>query len=161
MIFGDQDYPENTHKNVICPKYAIKMLSDAGFSGIFVMPHGALGTDMVIEAKKTSSKPKFDREYFDNPLYYGSPEEGMYRDHPNNWITFNKIMQEKPQSVLEIGCGRGYLIKRFESAGIKVKEGNIESTILESGRLSNNLPGLAIASQFTIDLLRLNRGVTN
>ena len=145
MIFGDQDYPENTHKNVICPKYAIKMLSDAGFSGIFVMPHGALGTDMVIEAKKTSGKPKFDREYFDNPLYYGTPEEGMYRDHPNNWIIFNKIMQEKPQSVLEIGCGRGYLLKRFESAGITTKGFDV-STHCKLMRVTNSVQQFDITS---------------
>lgn len=118
ILFGDQDYPENTHRNSLNPNYAIKLLTEAGFTSIMVMPFGALATDMIIEAKKMESLPKFDRAYFDNPLYYGRPEDGMYRDHPKNWIIYNRIMAKKPESILELGCGRGYLVKRFESANI-------------------------------------------
>lgn len=121
IIFGDQDYPENTHRNSLNPKYAIKLLSDAGFTNIMVLPFGNLHTDMVIEAKKMQSLPKFDRAYFDNPMYYGNPADGFYRDHPKNWIIFNKILEKNPQSVFEIGCGRGYLLKRLESKGIRCK----------------------------------------
>lgn len=120
IIFGDQDYPENTHMNSLCPRYAIKLLSEAGFSNIIVMPHGALGTDMIIEAQKTNQNIVFDRNYFDNPHFYGE-NTGFYRDHPTNWIVFNKLMENSPNSVLELGCGRGFLLKRFESKGIKVK----------------------------------------
>lgn len=121
IIFGDQDYPENSHRNSLCPRYAIKLLTEAGFSNVVVLPHGALGTDMIIEAEKTTGEMKFDREYFDNPLYYGDPSQGMYRDHPKNWIIYNNILAENPNSILELGCGRGYLLRRFEVAGIPCK----------------------------------------
>lgn len=117
IIFGDQDYPENTHRNSLNPKYAIKLLTEAGFSNVVVLPNGALGTDMIIEAQKTNGRISFDRNYFDNQNFYGE-STGFYRDHPTNWIVFNTLIQEGPKSVLEIGCGRGYLLKRFESAGV-------------------------------------------
>lgn len=117
IIFGDQDYPENAHRNSLNPRYAIKLLSEAGFRNIVVIPHGALGTDMIIEAQKMTGDTKFDREYFDNMNYYGE-NTGFYRDHPTNWIVFNTLMQENPSSILEIGCGRGYLLKRFQSHNI-------------------------------------------
>lgn len=129
ILFGDQDYPENTHKNSLCPRYAIQMMAEAGFTNVVVLPWGELGTDMIIEAKKVIEEGKknvnneaidnkYNREYFDNPHYYGIGT-GFYRDHPTNWNVFSKIMQMAPQSVLEIGCGRGYIVKRLNSAGIK------------------------------------------
>jgi predicted SAM-dependent methyltransferase len=117
IIFGDQDYPENTHRNSLCPRYAIQLMAAAGFSNVVVLPWGALGTDMIIEVKKTSSKPVFDRNYFDNPHFYGE-NTGFYRDHPTNWIVFNKLMQLQPRSILELGCGRGYILKRLQAAGV-------------------------------------------
>lgn len=117
IIFGDQDYPENTHRNSFSPKYAIKLMNDAGFTNVIVLPFGELETDMIIEATKATNKINFDREYFDNPHFYGE-NTGFYRDHPTNWIVFNTLMQDYPSSVLELGCGRGYLLKRFESNGI-------------------------------------------
>ncbi len=120
IIFGDQDYPENTHRNSFSPKYAIKLMTDAGFTNVIVLPFGELETDMIIEATKKTNKIDFDREYFDNPHFYGE-NTGFYRDHPKNWIVFNKIMEKKPVSVLELGCGRGYLLKRLESKEIICK----------------------------------------
>lgn len=120
IIFGDQDYPENTHRNSFSPKYAIKLMTDAGFTNVVVLPFGELETDMIIEATKTTNKIEFNREYFDNPHFYGE-NTGFYRDHPSNWIVFNNIMKKNPTSVLEIGCGRGYLLKKFESKEIICK----------------------------------------
>jgi hypothetical protein len=74
------------------------------------------------------------------------------RIKPPKFKVGRNVLNEYELRLLMVEVARG-----LKPAGIKVKEGNIESTILESGRLSNNLPGLAIASQFTIDLLRLNR----
>lgn len=117
IIFGDQDYPENTHRNSLCPRYAIKLLAEMGFSNVTVLPTGTLHTDMIIEAQKVDSIINFDRDYFDNPHFYG-PNSGLYRDHPTNWIVHNKVVDMDPKSVLEIGCGRGYVIKKLESEGI-------------------------------------------
>lgn len=58
----------------------------------------------------------FDRNYFDR---YPGSRLGFYWDFPQHQITFNKVMERKPVSVLELGCGRGYILKRLEDAGVK------------------------------------------
>lgn len=127
IIFGDQDYPENAHRNSLCPKHAIKLFREAGFENVIVFPFGALKTDMIIEATKPSTAKVmnmskiFDKQYFDNAFYYGNINEGIYRDHPKNWVAFRKVMELKPESVLELGCGRGYILKRLESHGVPAK----------------------------------------
>lgn len=141
IIFGDQNYPENTHRNSLCPRYAVKLLQEEGFSNIITLPFGALSTDMIIEATKvheTFDKNYFNRSYFDNPNYFENPQDGLYKDHPQNWIIFNKIMQMKPTSVLELGCGRGYLLKKFESAGLPAK-GLDFSRHCQLTRVTNNV----------------------
>lgn len=51
-IGGDQDYPDNSHKTFLNPAWATRLFRAAGFARVIVTPHGALGTDMVIEASK-------------------------------------------------------------------------------------------------------------
>lgn len=123
IIFGDQDYDANTHRNSLCPKYAIKLLREVGFTNVIVFPWGELGTDMIIEAKKESAERKelFDQHYFNGGKKVGGYAYEGYWDYPVHWVTFNKLMEHKPESVLEIGCARGYLLKRFEAEGIKAK----------------------------------------
>lgn len=132
IIFGDQDYDDNTHKNSLNPKYAIKLFTEAGFKNVIVVPHGELTTDMIIEASKqekeasmnmTSEERKslFDQHYFNGGQKVGGYAYEGYWDYPVHWVTFNKIMELKPKSVLEIGAARGYLVKRFEAAGIPAK----------------------------------------
>lgn len=52
MIFGGQDYPENTHRAGFSPDYAFKLFRAAGFSGITVYPLATCNTDMIVEAVK-------------------------------------------------------------------------------------------------------------
>ena len=52
MIFGGQDYPENTHRAGFSPDYAIRLFRAAGFSGVTVQPLPQCRTDMIIEARK-------------------------------------------------------------------------------------------------------------
>jgi predicted SAM-dependent methyltransferase len=133
-IFGDQDYDDNTHRSGFSPEFAFRLFQDAGFSDILIVPYGELHTDMIIEAKKKEPEirpelwtPKERREAY-NRLYFdggrgrvgGYAREG-YRDFPAHWTTFRKVMEEKPESVLEIGSARGYVLKRLEDAGIRVK----------------------------------------
>lgn len=49
---GDQDYPDNSHRTFLNPTWAARLFREAGFARVIVTPHGALGTDMVIEAAK-------------------------------------------------------------------------------------------------------------
>lgn len=55
----------------------------------------------------------YGRDYWEN--YRG---EGFAWDFPRHEVIFQNVMRRKPESVLELGCGRGYLLKRFQDAGI-------------------------------------------
>lgn len=54
LIFGDLDYPENSHKCGFSPEYAGRLFREAGFAVVLVLPFGdnALKTDMVVEARR-------------------------------------------------------------------------------------------------------------
>lgn len=130
---GEQDYPENTHRAYLNPDYARKLFREGGFTDIGIFPFGETSTDMWIEVvKPMPQQPRvdlstadgrrsaFDRLYFDGGRgpAGGYVREG-YWDYPCHWVTFRKIMERKPESVLELGCGRGYILKRLQDAGIQ------------------------------------------
>ena len=54
ILFGDNDYPENTHRNYLSPEIVFVLLQDAGFYSIVTRPYGDVQTDMIIEAVKPS-----------------------------------------------------------------------------------------------------------
>jgi len=62
MIFGDNDYPENTHRCGLSPQYAIKLLREAGFHTVTIYEHPVAkaiwgkSTDMIIEARKSGAR---------------------------------------------------------------------------------------------------------
>lgn len=60
----------------------------------------------------------FNHEYF---LGQKAPLGGyrFYYDFSSNWVIHKRIMQDKPTSVLDLGCGRGYLLRRFRQTGVK------------------------------------------
>lgn len=122
ILYGDQDYKDNTHKNTLSPKYVFKLLQELGYKDIFIMPWGELGTDMIIEARKevADRKTLFDKHYFNGGKKVGGYAREGYWDYPVHWVTFDKIMELKPKSVLEIGASRGYILKRLQDAGIPV-----------------------------------------
>lgn len=165
LLFGDQDYPENTHKNYMTPALAETLFKIAGFHDVITQPYGSAGTDMVVTATRPpmvgfdlatvdryltenggedlskespphttkaavftdrsvvevrveeSSDPStiFSLNYFDH--YPGSPN-GYYWDFPHHEIIYRKLSERRPQSVLELGCARGYILKRLQDAGI-------------------------------------------
>ncbi len=59
----------------------------------------------------------FDRRYFSGGSFCGGYKP-FYMDFPCHEMTVQNILRRKPQSVLELGCGRGYLIKRLEDRGV-------------------------------------------
>jgi len=121
IIFGDQNYDENTHRNSLSPEYAIKLLTEAGFENIIVLPHGELGTDMIIEASKKDRKTLFDKHYFNGGGKVGGYAHEGYWDYPVHWVTYHKVMEHNPESILEIGAARGYMVKKFNDAGVRSK----------------------------------------
>jgi predicted SAM-dependent methyltransferase len=145
MLFGDQNYAgsdwvSNAHHCGFSPHYADKLFKEAGFESVITKPHPNCDTDMIIEARKTMSteagRPIIDaskwttdeRKLAFNKLYFdggrgpvgGYAREG-YWDYPVHGATSQKVMGFNPESVLEIGCGRGYVLKRLEDAGIRVR----------------------------------------
>lgn len=56
----------------------------------------------------------YDKHYFHGGTKVGGYAGSGYRDFPVHWTTFDHVMKRcNPASVLELGCGRGYLLKRF------------------------------------------------
>ena len=52
LIFGGQDYPDNTHKCGFSPEYLMKLFHDVGFTQINVQSLPECKTDMILEAFK-------------------------------------------------------------------------------------------------------------
>src|SRR3990167_3602099 len=75
----------------------------------------------------------FDRKYFNGKAY--SP---FCWDFPWHEVTARNVLAMKPESVLELGTGRGYVLKRIEDAGISV-EGFDISTHAFMTRVASNI----------------------
>lgn len=136
-IFGDQNYSgsdwrANSHTCGFSPEFAVKLFKEAGFEQVQIDEHPNCKTDMLIIAIKANQddvsnwteeqrEKAFDKEYFNGGGHVGGYANEGYWDYPVHWITFNHVLAKKPESVLEVGCARGYLVKRFEDIGIKSK----------------------------------------
>ena len=59
----------------------------------------------------------FDKHYFHGGAKVGGYAGEGYRDFPVHWNTYYRIMERQPTSVLELGCGRGYVLKRLADWG--------------------------------------------
>lgn len=60
----------------------------------------------------------FDKTYFNGGAKYGGyAREGMW-DFPIHNVTVQHILARKPASVLELGAGRGYVLKRLYDANV-------------------------------------------
>lgn len=58
----------------------------------------------------------FDRTYFNGGVY-----KPFYWDYPCHELTARHVLSRKPESVLELGCARGYVLKRLQDAGVMAK----------------------------------------
>ena len=65
----------------------------------------------------------FDRAYWCGGSKVGGYANEGYRDFPCHEITAKHILARKPESVLELGASRGYVLKRIQDAGIVVAYG--------------------------------------
>lgn len=133
MIFGDQNYlPGNMHLTGFSEQFAVKLFREAGFSHVLVMPHPNTITDMIIEVSKhqevedpnkwdTGRRTQaFGNDYFNGGKSLGGYAREGYWDYPVHYNTYNYIKNLNPESVLEIGCARGYVLKKLEDSGVKV-----------------------------------------
>lgn len=192
VLFGDQDYPENAHKNFMSPDVAKKLFTDVGFEMMSVDPYGERDTDLVIQARKLPVQQErfprgtfgtdaenreavrkailtsgavtsgailsgqiqlgvnrpvspqvaaavaheerrlvdaktteeraglFDKHYFNGGGKVGGYAREGYWDYPVHEVTVRHVLARKPESVLELGCARGYVLKRLQDRGIQV-----------------------------------------
>lgn len=63
--------------------------------------------------------PYFERDYFawdsrKAPIGYA----GYYTDFPGNLRLTQMVLDRKPESVLDLGCARGFIVKRLNDAGV-------------------------------------------
>lgn len=133
MIFGDQNYEgdewrENSHACGFSPESIQRIFQEAGFSDVITIVHPECPTDLIVEAMKhapqiTDSIPQeaYDQRYFHGGTGgYGGYAHDGYRDFPSNWNIYKAVMKLEPKGILEIGCAKGYLLKRFQDAKIPV-----------------------------------------
>jgi predicted SAM-dependent methyltransferase len=162
LLFGSQDYPENTHKSFLSPPIIIELLNKAGFQDVQVRPYGEANTDMVVESVKPNragtrgplgpgpvdieapprdgtttedmtipDKEKvvlvkdradlFDKHYFNGGGKVGGYAREGYWDYPVHEVTARHVLARKPESVLELGAARGYILKRIQDVGIRAE----------------------------------------
>jgi predicted SAM-dependent methyltransferase len=211
VLFGDQTYPENTHKNYMNPDLLMGLLREVGFENPVASPFGDRKTDMhvvavkpikvrvisgaipsgylaervpssihgdvpveinqyvqtVVEKElktgdiikvgnseavllnaaesqtnvkyaktdgtvlgmildpihtKQTGVPReelFGKDYFNGGKKFGGYMREGYWDYPVHEITAKHILARNPSSVLEVGCARGYILKRIQDAGIR------------------------------------------
>jgi len=61
------------------------------------------------------SQHPYTRGYFED----GQAGYKLYRDFLSNYKALEVILERKPSSVLELGCARGYVVKKLEDHGVK------------------------------------------
>lgn len=119
LLFGSQEFTPSyigTHKTGFDEKYIRQLFKDAGFGVIKIYSHPVSGTDMVLEAYKILRNELFERSYFDGEIGYGGTG---YRDFATHYATSRILMKDEPESLIDIGGGRGYVVKLLENEGVK------------------------------------------
>ena len=73
---------------------------------------------IVQDQPKPKREELFDSAYFNGGAKWGGYAREGYWDFPCHDITLKHILFRNPQSVLEVGCARGYILKRLQDRGI-------------------------------------------
>lgn len=120
FLFGDQDYPENSHKVLFSKRLLETLLRAAGFEKVTVQFHpDPKARDLIVTAVKGASllpvpSADYERRYFEETYV------GGYRDFPVHYRTAQDILKRKPQSVIEFGGARGYIGKILKAYGLPI-----------------------------------------
>lgn len=61
----------------------------------------------------------YDKAYFGGGHKWGGYSREGYWDYPCHELTAKHVLDRKPQSVLELGCARGYIGKRVQDVGVR------------------------------------------
>jgi len=113
VLYGDQDYPDNTHKAFFDETILFSLFTDAGFADIDIRPYGERKTDLFLLARKPlSDQPSIQQVQ----SYLRSKQEQEAVDkaksavlsHPNlpkledTPLTKTQIIQQNPMSREEM-----------------------------------------------------------
>lgn len=135
FLFGDQDYSDNTHKVLFSKPLITKLLKDVGFSEVKITDHpNTEAADMFVEARKSSLsaniyKPQRTPEEMYDRRYFEDPDEGYvgFWDFPIHFNIMSQVKVLNPESVLDVGAGRGYIVKHLEAQGIRAVAMDVSS----------------------------------
>jgi predicted SAM-dependent methyltransferase len=116
LLFGSQEFPNHggVHKNLQSPEFTKKLFLEAGFKSVNILPHPVSSTDLIVEAFKMKDD-MFEREYFED----GTIGYREYRDFCTTYSVARHILKNIPESVIDVGCGRAYVVRVLENNGIK------------------------------------------
>lgn len=101
MIFGDLDYPENSHKSSMSPEFAIRLFKEAGFGKVEVESLPNCATDMTIQATKGLGRAMTLLELFKN---HYDPKEYHHTSDADVFAFAQEFNEPIPSTVLEIGA---------------------------------------------------------
>lgn len=121
MLYGSQTYFSNAHSAGFSPTHVTNLLRAAGFSKIIALRHPDAKTDLIVEAYKEATMPDhvdigaanwtpeqrkdaYDQAYFNGGAKVGGYAREGFWDFPVHNLTAQKILELKPESVLELGC---------------------------------------------------------
>ena len=79
------------------------------------------GWERFQESAKAQEAPPeelYDKHYFNGGGKVGGYAREGYWDYPVHETTVKHILARRPESVLELGCARGYILKRLQDQGI-------------------------------------------
>ncbi len=75
----------------------------------------------LVSVPAMSREEMFDRHYFDGGRKVGGYAREGYWDFPVHELTFRHILERRPESVIELGSARGYIVKRLQDYGIRAQ----------------------------------------
>lgn len=110
VIFGDQDYPENSHRNFMNPFIITYLLNGVGFMDVKVQEYGERSTDMVIQATKSAWTKKETSMIFNQ----------VNNNQGNVVNTITEVKEEKKEDVLSKYTRKELYDKDYFNGGGKV-----------------------------------------
>jgi len=104
MVFGDQDYSENSHKSSLSPELAVRLFKSAGFGTVIVTSLQKCVTDMQIEVWKGAADMRADwvRSQLgenDKIVDVGCADGGLLRGHRRNIVYVDQNLNLLPNFV--------------------------------------------------------------
>lgn len=146
FVSANTDAEGGSRSVEISPSTMARLLMKVGFSKILSSPFGENSKEMAVEALKPATQLTQDElaihrlednggpvppeppppplpppaaEIYTKAYFDKYQSGGWYWDFLQNHLIAQRILENKPESVLELGCARGYVLKRVQDAGVR------------------------------------------